>query len=190
MAIRSTLSRCGLAALLTLAACDGDPTSPLDSGRISFSYSGAESGSFVAKGRAEDGNDPRYAFATIHQPSWHLPTTLFINGSMRLGNGTDVKLTISAPHLVSRTLCSPGFYPCPASANLVLNAGSGLPSEERFYHARSIDVNVREVTEQRARGTFELTVDRLSDSGQFTGSMIEVHSGEFDVPIVDPLSES
>jgi len=46
-------------------------------------------------------------------------------------------------------------------------------------------LNVSEVTAQRARGTFEMVVQQLSDSGTFTGPTIEVHSGEFDVPIVD-----
>lgn len=183
--MRSTLSRCVLAALLTLAACSGDSTSPADSGRISFSYSGAESGRFVAKGSAKTGNDPDFAYASLFQRSVHLPTFLVINGSMRLGDGTIVKLRIVARPVVIRSVCAPGFFPCEASANLVLNARSDLPNENRDYHSRSIDLNVSEVTAQRARGTFEMVVQQLTDSGTFTGPTIEVHSGEFDVPIVD-----
>lgn len=38
----------------------------------------------------------------------------------------------------------------------MLNARSDFPNEYRVYHTQSIDVNVSEMTEQRARGTFEI----------------------------------
>jgi hypothetical protein len=191
MRICSILSRCGLAALLWLAACSGDSTSAsdLNDGQISFSYSGAESGRFVARGDFENDNNREYAIASVYQRSVNLPIILYINGSMRLDNGSEVKLTILAPPVAVMTSCSPGLYGCEASATLVLSARSGSLNEDRVYATRSIEVDVTEVSEQRARGTFSMTVEQVSSTGQFTGRTIEVHSGEFDVPVVDLPTE-
>jgi hypothetical protein len=186
MPVRSIVSRCGLAALLSLVACGWDPTSSSgETGRISFSYSGVESGRFVAIGGAENGGDREYAVSSLFQRSVHLPVTLVINGSVRLGNGSDAELTILVPPMVARTVCPAGFYPCEASATLVLKARSAVPGDERVYRNRSIEVNVSEVTEQRVRGTFEMTAEQLSPSGAYNGRAVEVRSGEFDVPVVD-----
>lgn len=186
MPIRSILPRFGLAVVLSLAACGGDSTgSGSTDGRILFSYSGAESGRFVAKGYAENGTDPEYAYASLFRSSINSPALLVIRGSMRLDNGYDARLTIVAPSVVARTGCVPGLYGCDTSAEFVLKARSGSTNEDRIYLSRSIEVDVTEVAEQRARGTFTITLEQVAQTGAFNGRAVEVHSGEFDVPVVD-----
>ena len=183
MTIRSILACCGLAALLSLVACRGDSTSSDSAdGRILFSYSGTESGRFVAKGDAENGNDAEYAVASLFQSSPGSLPILVIEGSMRLDNRYDAKVTILAPPGVGRTECVPGLYGCTTYGSLNLKARSGITSEDRSYVSRSIVVNVSEVTETRVRGTFDMTLEQVSSTGEFTGRTVEVRSGEIDVP--------
>lgn len=186
MPLRSIVSRAGLAAVLFVAACTRDSTTATDpsDGRINFSYAGAESGRFVARGDSQTVSGREYAFASLYPTNASLPTAVVINGSMRLANGSDARVTIFAPPVLGRSSCPPGLYGCVVSARLVLNVRSSAPAEARVYDTRLIEVNLTEVNPQRVRGTFTMTAEEVAASGYFNGRTIEVRTGEFDVPLV------
>ncbi|HEX8672046.1 MAG TPA: hypothetical protein VF710_09165 [Longimicrobium sp.] len=174
----------GTAALaLALAACN-DSTGPVQnpSGALSFTYTGAKKGDFVATGSYNpSANDlPDYSAAFL------LRGELAILGSDKLDDGRSNLFVLYAPPAVASTTCAATTpqSSCPIRAEFLTGASSD-PNQGNngLYTGYVGNVEVTEVANNRVRGTFSITLHGAAAAGD----TIEVRTGSFDAPVVSAL---
>jgi hypothetical protein len=173
----------GTAALaLALAACkDSTGSGQNPSGALSFTYTGAEIGEFVANGSFDpDANDlPDYSAAFVVRGE------LVVLASDKLANGRSNLFVLYAPPAVSSTTCT---ATTPESSCLIrgefLTGVSSDPNQGNtgLYSGFVGNVQVTEIANNRVRGTFAITVQGVETQGS-----IEVRTGSFDAPVVSAL---
>ncbi|HEX8906038.1 MAG TPA: hypothetical protein VF771_14415 [Longimicrobiaceae bacterium] len=175
------------AAAITLAAC-GDSTgnSEASPGSLSFSYTGARSGSYSATGAFRQTSDSTFA----KQP--------FAVGARGAESGfTYISLLSYQPVTAEEgdmalfilpNVTSPATFPlsascetadCPFAALIFDTNPDASEDDSDLYLLESGSVNVTSVSSRRMRGTFSGTATEL-----FGDASITVTNGSFDVPLV------
>jgi hypothetical protein len=171
----------GTAALaLALAACN-DTTGSVNnpSGALSFTYTGAVTGEFVATGSYNpSANDlPDYSAAFLVRGE------LVILASDELDGGRSNLFVLYAPPAVASTTCTEATAQssCPIRAEFLTGASSD-PNQGHngLYTGYVGNVQVTEIANNRVRGTFTITVEG-TEAAEGT---IEVRTGSFDAPVV------
>jgi hypothetical protein len=168
-------SRLLLGALLTLAASCGDGTGPgSPSGSVSFSHSGATSGTFTASGSVSVADPDRATWAFAERDDANQTITVMANVA-RPSDVVDNTIVVF-PQLTAGTATIPN------QASVAINFGQ-TPSGIRTWSCTlsSGTVVVTSVSDTRARGTFAGTGHCL---GLAVLAEFTVTSGSFDVPWV------
>ncbi|HEX8211355.1 MAG TPA: hypothetical protein VF584_14365 [Longimicrobium sp.] len=171
----------GTAALaLALAACtDSTGSGENPSGALSFTYTGAEIGEFVATGSF----DPDANELLDYSAAFVVRGELVVLASDKLASGRSNLFVLYAPPSVSSTTCTAAT---PESSCLIrgefLTGVSSDPNEGNtgLYTGYVGNVQVTEIANNRARGTFSIIVEGVDA----TDGSIEVRTGSFDAPIV------
>ena len=177
-----------LAAAVSLAACTEDPFAPdlAPQGEARFTYTGELSGEFVASGRLNRRNPNAGAWAAGELQDFEDSQILGVFGQVRRPDlkidgfileweGAKVGTVTCAPP--TPTTPAPE---CPFSAVFAVGTERFTGTAEAQYSRATGTMTVTELTEDRARGTFNLTLLR-----QVTGEeppSIQA-SGSFDVPL-------
>jgi hypothetical protein len=177
------------AAALALAACGGDGTgSSVEPGSLSFTYTGARSGSYSATGsirRTSDSTFARQPFAVGAKGS--LQGTSFVSilsyqpvtaetGNMALFDLANV----TGPTTLSLSSACDADD-CPFAAIVFDTDPNASEDESDFYLFESGTLNVTSVSGNHLRGTFSGTATEF-----FGDATITVTNGTFDVPLVSP----
>ncbi|HEX8450752.1 MAG TPA: hypothetical protein VF647_01580 [Longimicrobium sp.] len=174
----------GTAALaLALAACkDSTGSGDNPSGALSFTYTGAETGDFVATGSYDpDANDlPDYSAAFVVQGK------LAVLASDKLASGRSNLFVLYVPPSVGITTCTAATQEsaCPIRGEFLTGVSSD-PNQGNtgLYTGYVGNVQVTEIADNRVRGTFSITLHR----GEAPEGTIEVRTGSFDAPVVSAL---
>ncbi|MEX1185260.1 MAG: hypothetical protein WEA80_01550 [Gemmatimonadaceae bacterium] len=179
--------------LLTAGACGGDgPTEPVEAGgSMSFSYSGAESGSFSVTGPTKPYQDGVVA-QRLPDP---LNVVRVVGIRMRSATNADF-LELLLPNVTTpRTIalggeCGSTITDCPIAAfGRDVSVALGMPdpgSAEGFFVFNSGTVIVTLVTSSRIAGTFEGTAASLTLGG--VPREVTITDGKFDMQLV-PFGE-
>ncbi|HEX2081235.1 MAG TPA: hypothetical protein VHG08_26260 [Longimicrobium sp.] len=173
-----------LAALAVLAGCE-DPYAPdlAPRGEARFTYTGEVSGEFVADGRMNRRNP--------NAGTWALGELVSDRGGQVLGvfaqqrredNLWNAFILEWGGVQVGSVTCAVGSTdPCPMGAQLVLGTQPLSEDVEAIYGFARGTVTVTEVNEDRAVGTFSLTLTRV---GAIEGEDATIQlNGSFDVPV-------
>lgn len=180
---------------LAVAACGGDgpidPVSPTAS--MSFTYSGAESGSFAVTGLSGPSRSGASA-VRFDGP----PTLLMVSGTqLRTSTHLDFLDFVMPPAAAPKTFslgddCGPSTAACPVGAVGIdqpakFELGNpGAEPDPRFFVFTSGTVTVTMASATRIAGTFEGTAQTLTL--QETPRVLTITNGKFDVPLV-PLED-
>lgn len=174
----------GTAALaLALAACkDSTGSGENPTGALSFTYTGAETGEFVANGSFDpDANDlPDYSAAFVLQGE------LVVLASDKLANGRSNLFVLYAPPSVGSTTCTATTTEssCFIRGEFLTGVSSD-PNEGHtgLYSGQVGNVQVTEIANNRVRGTFTITLEGVEGAE----GTLEIRTGSFDAPFVSPL---
>jgi hypothetical protein len=174
---------------LAAAACGGDgPTDPVQTaGSLSFTYSGAESGSFAVTGVRGPASDGASGVRLSGPPN------LLIVGAVRATSGTQQDFfEMWLSDVAAQTTISLGQPECFSTVTdcPFVVFGRNMPKElpdlgtevEGYYVFRVGTVTVTTVNENRIAGTFQGTAASLTL--QDTPRVIEITNGKFDVPVM------
>lgn len=190
--MKSTILSGRLAAaalLLTLAACDGDPSGPGDSqSTVSITYAGTGiSGRYAATGEPSAALPPlRQDYAQGRRYASKGGIEVHSNAT-RSATMTDFS-TIDIPRLTVGTStidpnCDDDWC---ASVSLAVEVGTtGVSQARQSCFLRQGSVTVTAVSDTRVRGTFSGTGHCLSASGTDDIEDFTITSGSFDVALVD-----
>jgi len=176
------------AASLALAACGDGTGSSVEPGSLSFTYTGARSGSYSATGiirRTSDTTFAKQPFAVGAKGS--LQGTSFVSvlsyrpvtaetGDMVLFDLANV----TGPTTLSLS-SSCDADDCPFAAIVFDTDPNASEDESDFYVFESGTLNVTSVSGNHLRGTFSGTATEF-----FGDATITVTNGTFDVPLVSP----
>lgn len=174
----------GTAALaLALAACkDSTGSGENPSGALSFTYTGAVTGEFVATGSFDpDANDlPDYSAAFVLQGQ------LVVLASDKLANGRSNLFVLYGPPAVSSTTCTAATpeSSCQIRGEFLTGVSSDPNQGHTGLYAGHVgNLQVTEIADNRVRGTFTITLEGV----EAAEGTIEVRTGSFDAPFVSPL---
>jgi hypothetical protein len=184
------------AATLLLLGCGGDsPTQPIDTGgTISFSYSGAISGSFSASGTLRLGSNQQPEFGSWAAGGRGPDNALVVTGLQPRTDqrGNAVALFVPAATGPATFPISPNCaFPddmCPAVV-LVTNAlvTGTEPSFDRLCLVLTGSITVTAVSQERARGNFSGAGTCFDSQTATPTGLFLVTNGVFDVPLVPDL---
>jgi hypothetical protein len=158
---------------------------------MSFTYSGAESGSFAVTGLAGPSQ------AGVIAVKFRGPPTLLVVSGMQLRTSTQVDFfdlvlpEVAAPRTFSLAdECGSSFGDCPMGfvgidqpLEFVLPDPEAEP-DQGFFVFTSGTVTVTKVSATRIAGTFQGTANTLTF--QETPRVITITNGKFDVPLMSP----
>jgi hypothetical protein len=168
------------AIVLALAAC-GDSTGNENSNRgsISFSYTGAESGSFDSDGEFRRGATTASTFsaAIIDQDGITL-----IGNETRTSNRSDLFLML-VPERRGTTSCTANDFDCEMFGLFFINVAENDDLSDGIFAGSEGSVEVTSLTDNRVRGNFSLNLEDF-ESTSGTPPVVRLRSGTFDVPIV------
>lgn len=168
------------AIVVALAAC-GDSTGNEDSNRgsISFSYSGAESGSFDSDGEYRRGatSSTTFSAAIIDQDG------IFLIGNEARANGRSDVFGLGVPERRGTTTCQAADFDCEVSGAFFINAPEDIELSDGIFAGYEGSVEVTRLTDDRVRGNFSLDLVDFASASP-TPAVVRVRSGTFDVPIL------
>jgi hypothetical protein len=172
-------SRVFLAALLPAVTGCGDGTGPSGmNGRLSFSYSGATSGTFDASGSIFSADPFGSTWAAGARDEAN--ETLAIAANLARTSNSFDNVVIDFPQL------TPGTVTIANDAHVAVALGqpqTGLPTWSCDLTSGSVTVTF--LTDSRARGSFSGTGVCFNGAG--TSGAFMVTNGSFDVPVVSGI---
>jgi hypothetical protein len=170
-------SRLLVGALLTVATACGDSTGPGGlNGRVSFSYSGATSGTFDASGSILEGDPLRSTWAAGARDDEN--ESLAVAANLARSETTTDDVVIDFPQLATGTVTVAN------GARVAISFGytqTGIPTWSCDLTSGSVTVTTLSGT--RARGSFSGTGTCVNSNG--TSGAFTVSNGSFDVPVVN-----
>lgn len=166
--------------LLALAACGGDSTGATPVGSVEFTYSGAISGRYSARGGASvlRGREAVTAVRTARDTS---SAVVFATDSV--GDGSTREFQFAVPLAVGTYGCTAGEANCRWTAQFGVIRGGVVNASDTVYRSTTSTISVRSVTADRVRGTFSYTLNDARTSFEVVGATVRVEGGTFDAPI-------
>ncbi|HSU12882.1 hypothetical protein [Longimicrobium sp.] len=177
-----------LAATISLAACGDSTGSSVDPGSLSFTYTGARSGSYSATGaivRTSDTTFAKQPFAVGAKGTLQGQTFVSILSYRPVTSSTGDMVLFDLANVTGPTVLSldAGCVAddCPFAGIAFDTDPDASEDESDFYLFDSGTLSVTAVSGGRIRGTFSGTATEF-----FGDATITVTNGAFDVPLVSP----
>jgi hypothetical protein len=172
-----------LAVAATLGACEDDPFAPdlAPQGEARFTYSGHQSGEFVGSGRLNRRNPNAGAWAVGEVQEVQGQAILGVFSQQRRADDKIDGLIIEwVGAQVGSVTCEPDAEECAFAAIFSVGTDRFTGGTEATYTRTSGTVTVTELTGDRARGTFNITLQRRSPEDEPPSIQA---NGSFDVPL-------
>ena len=172
-----------LAFAVALGACSDDPFAPdlAPEGEARFTYSGDRTGEFVGEGRLNRRNPNAGTWAVGERQTLGGTQILAVISQQRQPDlKVDYLLIEWAGAQLGSVTCELTATTCPFTAIFILKSDRLTNANEAAYARARGTVTVTELTDNRAAGTFNLTL--LRENSGDPPSSIQV-SGNFDVPL-------
>ncbi|HEX5872327.1 MAG TPA: hypothetical protein VFY65_17985 [Longimicrobium sp.] len=173
-----------LAALVALAGCSDDPFKPdlAPEGEARFTYSGDLSGEFLAVGRMNRRNPNAGTWAVGDVEMVGTDRVLGVFGQQRETTLVSGIVLEWRGAQVGSVTCDETTVNCPFVVNVLLGFQNTTGQSEGAYEGDVGTITVTELTDDRAAGTFTLTLPEDVAAPPVDGPKLQV-TGSFDVSL-------
>lgn len=180
------LTAIAAASLLAMAACESATNSDeSNEGSLSFSYTGERTGSFSATGGYDRMRPNTSNWAVGNRgtlETGEAAVGIYARADRADGLVDDFLLLVQEPRVGTFTCADDQTEECPIGAFLVLGTTPAGEESEAIYASVSGTVNITAIDQDRATGTFTLTMEPFTLEEE--ADSVQVTSGAFDVPLV------
>lgn len=173
-----------LAAVLALAGCEEDPFKPdlAPEGAVRFSYSGDLTGQFEAVGRLNRRNPNAGTWAVGEMQGAQQNGILGVFAQQREGTLVSGLVLEWRAAQVGTITCDATTVNCPFVVNVLIDFQNTTGVSEGTYEGSVGSITVTELTDDRAVGTFTLTLPRDITAPTPETPALQV-TGTFDVSL-------
>jgi hypothetical protein len=174
------------AALVAMAGCESATNSnEAGDGSVSFSYAGDHAGSFSASGNYDRlrPNASNWAVGNRGQlETGEQAMGVYARSDRDDDLVDDFLLFVAEPTVGTFTCTADDVDTCPIGAFLILGTTPTGSDSQAIYSSVSGTVNITAITEDRATGSFVLTMEGFTLEEE--ADSVQVTSGTFNVPLI------